>query len=96
MPCWDEVSKSTSSRFWRGRNSEPSSFGDLRLVDSETGSKREVTFGKYQAYRQAVENYTQKLREFCRSRGIGFSRVTSDATLESVLLKDLRECALLA
>lgn len=77
---------------------EPTSFGDLRLVDSETGGEREVTFGKFRlkAYRQAVENYTQKLREFCRSRGIGFSRVTSDATLESVLLKDLRECALLA
>src|SRR5207237_5558575 len=25
----------------------PSTFGDLRLVDSETGSAQEVTFGKY-------------------------------------------------
>lgn len=77
---------------------EPVSFGDLRLVDSETGGEQEVTFGRFRmkAYRQAVENYTQKLREFCRSRGIGFFRVTSDAALESVLLKDLRECALLA
>lgn len=77
---------------------EPGSFGDLRLVDSETGGEQEVTFGRFRmkAYRQAVENYTQKLREFCRARGIGFFRVTSDASLETVLLKDLREAALLA
>jgi len=77
---------------------EPVSFGDLRLVDSETGGEQEVTFGRFRvkAYRQVVENYTQKLREFCRARGIGFFRVTSDTMLESVLLKDLRECALLA
>ena len=77
---------------------EPASFGDLRLVDSETGGEQEVTFGRFRlkAYRQAVENYTQKLREYCRSRGIGFFRATSDASLETVLLKDLREAALFA
>ncbi len=76
---------------------EPSAFGDLRLVDSETDAEQEVTFGRFRmkAYRRAVENYTQKLREFCRSRGIGFLRVTSEASVESVVLKELREGALL-
>lgn len=70
----------------------PTQFGDLRLVDSETGAEQEVTFGKYRlkAYRQAVENYTQKLREHCRARGIGFFRATSDAPLERLLLQELR------
>jgi uncharacterized protein (DUF58 family) len=77
---------------------DPSTFGDLRLVDSETGGEQEVTFGRYRlgAYRRVVENYTAKLREFCRSRGVGFIRVGSDASLEGVLLKELREASLLA
>ncbi|MGE4180166.1 MAG: DUF58 domain-containing protein [Limisphaerales bacterium] len=76
---------------------EPSAFGDLRLVDSETDAEQEVTFGRFRmkAYRRAVENYTQKLREYCRSRGIGFLRVTSEASVESVVLRELREGALL-
>ena len=70
----------------------PSTFGDLRLVDSETGAEQEVTFGKYRlkAYRQAVENYTQKLREYCRAHGIGFFRAASDTALERLLLQELR------
>lgn len=70
----------------------PSVFGDLRVVDSETGAEQEVTFGKYRmkAYRQIVENYTQRLREFCRARGIHFFRASSDTSLESLLLKELR------
>jgi uncharacterized protein (DUF58 family) len=72
---------------------EPEHFGDLRLVDSETGFEQEVTFGKYRlkAYRQTVENYCQRLREFCQARGIHFFRVRSDANLEQLLLRQLRE-----
>jgi hypothetical protein len=71
----------------------PTSYGDLRLVDSETGAVQEVTFGKFRlnAYKQTVQNYIQKLREFCQSRGINFFSVTSDAPLEKLLLKQLRE-----
>ncbi|MGZ8939472.1 MAG: DUF58 domain-containing protein [Limisphaerales bacterium] len=71
----------------------PSTYGDLRLVDSENGSVQEVTFGKFRlnAYRQSVQNYIQRLREFCQSRGINFFSVTSDASLEKLLLKQLRE-----
>jgi len=72
---------------------EPAQFGDLRLVDSETGFEQEVTFGKYRlkAYQQTVENYCQRLREFCQARGIHFFRVRSDASLEMLLLRQLRE-----
>ncbi len=71
----------------------PTTFGDLRLVDSESAAEEEVTFGRYRlkAYRQVVEDYTQTLREFCRRRGIRFFRVTSEVALESVLLRDLRQ-----
>ncbi len=70
----------------------PSTFGDLRLVDSETGAQQEVTFGKYRLknYQQTVENFCQRLREFCRGRGVNFFRVGSDTSLEKLLLNQLR------
>ena len=72
---------------------DPSTYGDLKLVDAETGASQEVTFGKYRlkAYRQTVENFCQRLREFCQSRGIRFFRASSGTSLEQLLLKQLRE-----
>src|SRR5438270_392109 len=52
----------------------PTSFGDLRLVDSETGGIQEVTFGRYRmkSYQLTVQNFLQRLREYCQGRGINF------------------------
>src|SRR5579859_3435815 len=71
----------------------PSTFGDLRLVDSETGAAQEVTFGRYRmkAYQQTVQNFIQRLREFCQARGINFFTVSSKTSLEDLLLKQLRK-----
>jgi uncharacterized protein (DUF58 family) len=71
----------------------PTAYGDLRLVDSETGAQQEVTFGKYRlaAYKQAVQNFCQRLREYCSSRGITFFLAGSDTALEELLLKQLRQ-----
>jgi uncharacterized protein (DUF58 family) len=71
----------------------PETYGDLKLIDSETGVMQEVTFGKFRlaAYQQTVRNYCQRLKEFCQSRGISFFTTTSDASLEKLLLKQLRE-----
>jgi uncharacterized protein (DUF58 family) len=70
----------------------PGTYGDLKLVDSESGAIQEVTFGKYRlnAYQQTVQNFIQKLREFCASRGINFFSVSSAMKLEDLLLKQLR------
>lgn len=74
----------------------PTQYGDLRWVDCETGGVQEVTFGKFRlkAYQQTVQNYVQRLKEFCQSRGIAFYSVSSNVSLEQVLLKQLRETAL--
>jgi len=71
----------------------PGSYGDLRLVDCETGGMQEVTFGKYRlkAYQQTVQNFCQKLREFCQGRGMSFFSVSSETPLEQLLLKQLRQ-----
>jgi len=71
----------------------PSTFGDLRLVDAETGNVQEVTFGRYRmsSYQQMVQNFCQKLREFCQGRGISFFMASSNTALEYLLLKQLRQ-----
>ena len=71
----------------------PSTFGDLRLVDAETGGVQEVTFGKYRlgAYQQMVQNFCQRLREYCSGRGINFFMAGSNTSLEHLLLKQLRQ-----
>lgn len=71
----------------------PSTYGDLRLIDAETGTQQEVTFGRYRlaAYQQMVQNYCQRLREFCQGRGINYFLAASDTPLEELLLKQLRK-----
>ncbi len=71
----------------------PSTFGDLRLVDAETGNVQEVSFGRYRmsSYQQMVQNYCQRLREFCQARGISFFMASSNTALEYLLLKQLRQ-----
>jgi uncharacterized protein (DUF58 family) len=71
----------------------PSTFGDLRLVDSETGAMQEVTFGRFRlkSYRQTVQNFMQRLREYCKSRGINFFTASSNTDLQDLLLKQLRQ-----
>ncbi|MCX8156987.1 MAG: DUF58 domain-containing protein [Verrucomicrobiae bacterium] len=70
----------------------PATYGDLRLVDAETGGIQEVTFGKFRlrAYQQTVAAYVQRLREFCAARGVTFFSVSSATPLEELLLRQLR------
>lgn len=70
----------------------PGTYGDLSLLDAESGHIQEVTFGKYRmnAYQQTVRNFIQKLREFCAARGINFFSVSSAMKLDDLLLKQLR------
>jgi uncharacterized protein DUF58 len=71
----------------------PTTFGDLRLVDCETGALQEVTFGRYRlkAYQHTVQSFLQRLREFCQGRGINYFTAASNTSLEELLLKQLRQ-----
>lgn len=75
----------------------PTTFGDLRLVDSETGGQQEVTFGRYRlaAYQQTVQNFCQRLREFCAVRGINYFFASSGTPIEDLLLRQLRRAEVL-
>lgn len=70
----------------------PAAYGDLRLVDSETGGMQEVTFGKFRlkSYQQTVQNFIQRLREFCTGHGVSFFTAASSTDLQDLLLKQLR------
>ncbi len=72
---------------------EPTTYGDLRLVDSETGGQQEVTFGRYRlaAYRKTVQDFCQRLREFCAARGMNYFLASSATSLEELLLRQLRQ-----
>lgn len=75
----------------------PTTFGDLRLVDAESGEFREVTFGKYRLknYQQTVQNFCGRLREFCQKRGIHYFLARSDMDLGDLILKQLRRAEVL-
>ena len=72
---------------------QPELRGDLMLVDSESGAKREVTVNErvLAAYRASLAAYTTSLESFCRANGIGYAMVTADASFEDMLLKRLVE-----
>lgn len=72
---------------------EPSTYGDLRLVDSETGGEQEVTFGRHRlgAYRKTVQGFCQRLHEFCAGRGLNHFLVSSATPIETLLLRQLRQ-----
>jgi uncharacterized protein (DUF58 family) len=74
----------------------PVAYGDLRLVDSESGATQEVTFARYRlaAYQQAVRSFCDSLREFCTVRGGTYFLATTATPLEDLLLKQLREAAI--
>ncbi len=76
---------------------EPTTYGDLRLVDSESGEEREVTFGKFRlkAYQQTVQNFCGRLREYCQTRGLHYFLARSDMDLGELILKQLRKAEVL-
>jgi hypothetical protein len=71
---------------------EPTLFGDLKLVDAEDGSIREisVTDSLLRAYKKNVENYTGNLRAFCLRYGMNYMLVSNDTPLEVVVTRMLR------
>jgi len=72
----------------------PQLSGELRLIDSESGSGREVAVSErvLEEYRGAVRRYTAQLRQLCAERGIRYVlAVTGTPVMETVaaLLRSL-------
>ncbi len=70
----------------------PDFAGDLRLIDSETGEARELTLDgdALRTYRDRLHQFLEGIEGFCRAQEIGYHRVVTDASMESVVLSHLR------
>jgi uncharacterized protein (DUF58 family) len=70
----------------------PDLAGDLRLVDSETGERRELSMDgdAIRAYRERLRQFLDRVEAFCRTKEIGYHRMTSDAPVEEFVLAQLR------
>ncbi|WP_202128550.1 DUF58 domain-containing protein [Paenibacillus dendrobii] len=65
----------------------PELSGDLRLVDSESNTGKEVaiTGRVLQRYREELEHYQNKLRKITSERGISYVAISSDMTLQEAV-----------
>jgi uncharacterized protein (DUF58 family) len=66
--------------------------GDLELVDAETGDVREVSVDAetLRAYETRLGGFLAEIEGFCRAKEINYLRVTTDTTLDDLLLRRLK------
>jgi len=70
----------------------PSHVGDLLLIDSETGARREVTITQtlLRKYQQRLSDFKNGLESYCTSYGCTFASVTNQTPFEDLILSYLR------
>ena len=66
--------------------------GDLELVDAETGEVREVSVDveTLRAYEGRLSGFLAGIEGFCRANEINYVRVSTDTTLDDLLLRRLK------
>lgn len=72
---------------------EPSTVGDLLLVDSETDERREVTITQtlLRRYKQRLAEFCGGIEGFCTRYGCNYARVTNQSPFEDLILGYLRQ-----
>ncbi|MDF2726336.1 MAG: hypothetical protein K0Q59_6014 [Paenibacillus sp.] len=75
----------------------PGYSGDLRLVDVETGTGKEVAMsGKVlKAYKEALDAYTGSLRGFCHERGIAYALAPTNVPVLEWIATTMRQTGVL-
>ena len=75
---------------------DPSYLGRVNLIDSECqditddkNMKIKVDRSTLDAYRLAMLEHTNELKQFCNSRGAAYIAVCTDEPIERVLFKEL-------
>jgi uncharacterized protein (DUF58 family) len=71
----------------------PTLVGDLLLVDSETGEKREVTITQtlLRRYQQRLAEFCGDVESFCTRCGCNYVRVINSSPFEDLILNYLRQ-----
>jgi uncharacterized protein (DUF58 family) len=72
---------------------KPTIVGDLLLVDSEAGGKREVTItpSLLKRYRQRFAEFCKEIEDYCTQYGCSYIRVTNGTPFEEFILNYLRQ-----
>jgi uncharacterized protein (DUF58 family) len=75
----------------------PTELGDLRLMETETGTALEVTANEslLRRYRDEIAAYNTALETFCKQRGIAHALATTDVPFEDTVLRALRDGVML-
>ena len=75
----------------------PTETGDLRLLEIDTGAGLEITANEavLNRYREEIAAHNTALESYCHKRAIGHASVTCDLPFEDVVLKTLRDGAML-
>ena len=71
---------------------EPALTGDLKLVDAEDGSLREISVSNalLKTYKANLDRYCADLRAFCLRYGMNYQLVANDTPVEVVITRMLR------
>lgn len=76
----------------------PDYFGRMQLLDAESvdiddrkNMRMRITKSEYKAYLQALSEYLEDMKQFCRSRNVGYVTVNTANPIEKELLNQLYE-----
>lgn len=71
---------------------EPPPMGDWRLEDAETGETKEITINEETAahFQKRNKEFCQNLSRFCTGKGIGYDQISTDVSIESIILENLQ------
>lgn len=76
----------------------PDYFGRMQLLDAEAvdiddrkNLRMRITKSEYKAYLQALSGYLEDMKQFCRSRNVGYVMVNTSRPIEKELLNSLYE-----
>ena len=71
---------------------EPPPMGEWRLEDAETGETKEITINEETVahYHKRHKEFCQNLSRFCTGKGIGYDQVSTDISIESMILENLQ------
>lgn len=76
---------------------QPSLIGDLRLIDSELGTAKEVAITRdvLKAYEATLQHYFASIQHACRKYRVRYVAVRTDRSLESVIFQQFVKSGLL-
>jgi uncharacterized protein (DUF58 family) len=75
----------------------PSYAGDLKLVDSETGTIKEITVtpGLLKKYQNKLDGYLDYLQGICNKYGINYINAVTDSPIDDLILNTFRQRGML-